>query len=123
MLEVAARHGVVVQLEAGRPIMRAASAPPAEIVALLRQHREAVGALLARRASEQDVAPGWPEGVDYWLTKDAAEISGIVNTGGTGRVCSNGGLDMWRENGLYRGFAPDLVRRLREVGLLPEGLG
>ena len=122
VLELAARHGVVVQLEAGRAIMRADAAPPADVIALLRLHRDAVAELLASRAAEQDVAPGWPEAVDFWLTKDAAEISGIVNTGGTARFCSNGGLDLWREDGLYRGFSPDLVRRSREAGLLPACL-
>lgn len=61
----------------------------------------------------------WPDGVDYWLTRDAVTLAGLLNTGGTARLCPNGGIDAWDAAGRYRGFAPDLVRRLRAAGLLP----
>lgn len=63
-------------------------------------------------------APAWPDGADYWLTCDAVALAGILNMGGTARFCPNGGLDLWDAAGLYRGFSPDLVRRLRAAGLL-----
>ena len=65
----------------------------------------------------------WPEGVDYWLTHDAVKLAGILNTGGTYRWCPSGGLDLWRECGLYVGFGPLRIAVLRAVGLLPEELG
>ena len=125
VLELAARHGVVVQLKAGRPMMRAASAPPANIIGLLREHRAAVADLLASCAHELDLdpaAPAWPDGVDYWLTHDAVKLAGILNTGGTARWCPSGGLDMWREDDRYVGFSPPLIARLRAADLLPPGL-
>ena len=125
VLELAARHGVVVRLEAGRPVMRAASAPPAGIIGLLRQHRAAVADLLASRAHEQDVEPAgpvWPEGADYWLTHDAVKLAGILNMGGAYRWCRDGSLDMWRADGGYVGFSPGKIAALRAAGLLPEGL-
>ena len=78
----------------------------------------------ARVAREQDLdpaAPAWPEGVDYWLTRDAVTLAGILNTGGSYRWCPTGGLDMWREDGRYVGFGADKVAALRAAGLLPEG--
>lgn len=121
VLEVAARHGVVVQLEAGRPIMRAAAAPPTAVVALLRQHRDAVAELLASRAAEQDVLPAtsaWPDGADYWLTASAVRIAHVLNEGGEARWCPSGGLDLRRADGRYLGFSRDEVERLRAAGLL-----
>ena len=79
----------------------------------------------APKAENENPPPAhfdWPDGVDYWLTHDAVKQAGILNMGGTARWCPTGGLDMWREDGSYRGFSPSLVRRLREAGLLPECL-
>lgn len=74
-------------------------------------------------APEQDLAPAWAAGADHWLTCHAVKLAGLLNMGGTARICPNDGIDAWDATGLYRGFAPDLVRRLRAAGLLPKGLG
>ena len=77
------------------------------------------------QAENENPAPArfdWPEGVDYWLTHDAVKLAGILNMGGTYRWCPTGGLDVWDAAGLYRGFSPGIVRRLRESGLLPAGV-
>ena len=77
------------------------------------------------KAENENPAPArfdWPEGVDYWLTHDAVKLAGILNTGGTYRWCPSGGLDLWRECGLYVGFGPLKIAALRAAGLLPETL-
>lgn len=82
--------------------------------------REPQGATAQPRAPVHGAA--WPDGVDDWLTRDAVTLAGILNTGGTARFCPNGGLDVWRPDGRYLGFSPDLVRRLRAAGLLHPSL-
>lgn len=77
------------------------------------------------QAENENAAPArfdWPDCVDYWLTHDAVRLAGILNLGGTARVCPNGGLDVWREDGRYLGISADLAGRLRLARLLPESL-
>lgn len=64
----------------------------------------------------------WPEGVDYWLTRAAVTLAGLINTGGEAGFCLSGGIDAWDARGRYRGFSPNVVARMREAGLLPAKL-
>ena len=64
----------------------------------------------------------WPDGVDYWLTKHATRLAGVLNMGGTYRWCSDGSLDMRRADGDAVVFGPHTIAALRVAGLLPDGL-
>lgn len=79
----------------------------------------------APKAENENPAPArfdWPDGVDYWLTRDAVTLAGIMNMGGSYRWCPIGGLDMWREDGRFVGFGPHKIAALRAAGLLPDCL-
>lgn len=74
------------------------------------------------RAENENQAPpisSWPEGVDSFLTRDAARLSGLISNGCDWRWCSDGGLDVVKDDGLTWSLSPAHSRRLLAEGLLP----
>ena len=64
----------------------------------------------------------WPEGADYFLTRDATRISGLISTGCDWRWCPDGGLEIVKENGLLWAMSPTYSRRLEAARLLPAAV-
>jgi hypothetical protein len=65
----------------------------------------------------------WPMGVDLHLTRQAAQLSGLIALGATWRQQPDGSLDLWRTgSGEYLGIGAWWMERMRAARLLPEGL-
>ena len=68
-------------------------------------------------------ASPWPDCVDFHLTRQAAQLSGLIAHGATWRLRPDGSLDLWQaDGGEYLSIAAWRMAQLRAAELLPEGL-
>jgi hypothetical protein len=102
--------GVVLRLDGGVVRLTAPAAPPPEVVAALRRHREAVVAILAERAAR-------PCG---WLESIADAVRCAVAEGAVREADHLGWLSLVRPDGRRLAVAPHVVGELRALGMLPS---